>query len=229
MNKGIKISAIAIGVFTLTVAGALLYINPLVTGALPDGFFNPITALEFVREPTDLISIFNISTVLEVKQAFALGNQVDYAFMSLYTLFIVLCTVLIYIDSRARVLFLVIPLAIVALVGDVFENMTIAEILKVIDYSNSDLLIEQLMFYTWLKWGSLASVMLIFSMYFIQGNWWNRVISLVMIVTFFLCIVAFFKGGIYCEIFSNLIVVSFLLLFTYVITWKRVTHPTVIA
>lgn len=221
MFKSIKVATLLVGVLTLSVSVALLFVNPIVTGSLPDGFFNPIIALEFIDNSQSLASIFDISTADDIRQSFQLGNYIDYFFMVLYTSFIILCTIWIYLKSHTKSIFLIIPIVLIALVGDVFENLTLAEILKIEKFTNAGLLIEQLQLYTWLKWESLGAVMLIFSIFFFQGSIVRKLLGALMLSTFILGIVTFFNRGIFCEIYSNMIVVCFLSLFFFVLTSKN--------
>lgn len=220
MGKSIKILSIIAGIIMSGIGLALMFINPAVAGQLPEGFFTPIIALEFMSNTEDLSRFFNITSVAELKNSFLLGNQVDYAFMFAYGIFALLCGRLIYLDSRIKTVWLSFPLVLLIIFSDLFENMNIAEILAMKEYYNAELILDQLQLFTWLKWGSLSALMLLYSVYFLQGNWWKIIIGVIMLSSFCFAVTAFYLGGIYCEIMSVNIMASFIGLLIFAIIWK---------
>lgn len=220
MGKSIKILSIIAGIIMSGIGLALMFINPAVAGQLPEGFFTPIIALEFMSNTEDLSRFFNITSVAELKNSFLLGNQVDYAFMFAYGIFALLCGRLIYLDSRIKTVWLSFPLVLLIIFSDLFENMNIAEILAMKEYYNAELILDQLQLFTWLKWGSLSALMLLYSVYFLQGNWWKIIIGVIMLSSFCFAVAAFYLGGIYCEIMSVNIMASFIGLLIFAIIWK---------
>ncbi len=220
MGKVIKFAAVFTGIILIGIGIALFFINPMVVGPLPEGFMSPIVALEFMSDTQGLENFFQIATADSVKQSLSLGNQIDYIYMGVYGLFATLCCILMYLDSRVKALWLGIPLILLIVASDVYENLHIAEILTLDTYHNAGLLLKQLHFYTWVKWGGLSALMLVFSMYFLQGSLLKILLGLIMLSTFVLGGIAFYLGGIWCEILALLILLSFAGLFVYAIFWK---------
>ncbi|MCO5234089.1 MAG: hypothetical protein LC105_13365 [Chitinophagales bacterium] len=217
-----KIITIFIGILMLAVGIAITYFNTVITGPLAEGFFTPIIALEFMNNTNDLASFFDIATVKHLKASLLIGNQIDYAFMTLYGLFAAFVGILIYLETRVKALWISIPLVILIVVSDVFENLNIAEILTIQEFQNANLLLEQLQIFTWLKWGGLSALMLLFSVYFIQGNWWKILMGIFLVSSIGFYFSAYYLRGIYCEIFAMSIMFNFLLLFIFTILWR---HP----
>lgn len=220
MGKSIKILTIIAGIIMSGIGLALMFINPAVAGQLPDGFFTPIIALEFMNNPDDLSAFFNVASVTDIKNSFLSGNQVDYAFMFAYGIFALLCGRLIYMENRIKTVWLSFPLVILIIFSDLFENMNIAEILAMKEYHNAGLILDQLQLFTWLKWGSLSALMLLYSVYFLQGSWWKIIIGIIMLSSFCFAVAAFYLGGIYCEIMSVNIMAGFIGLLIFAIFWK---------
>ncbi len=215
-----KIVSIITGVIMAAIGLVLMSVNPVVVGTMPDGFVTPIIALEFMNNTNDLHHFFNIVTVEDVKQSFRLGNQIDFFFMFAYGFFALFCGILMYRDSRAKALWLSIPLVALTIFSDAYENLNIAEILAMKDYSNATLILDQLQLYTWLKWGSLSAIMLLYSVYFFQGNWKKIILGVIMLSSFVFAIIAFFQRGIYCEIMSANIMACFVGLLVFAIFWR---------
>ncbi|MCO5231459.1 MAG: hypothetical protein M9958_09920 [Chitinophagales bacterium] len=219
-NKIPKIITILISILMISVGIATSYFNTVITGPLANGFFTPIIALEFMDNINDLVSFFDISTVKHLKASLTIGNQLDYAFMTLYGLFAICVGILIYIETKIKAIWLSIPLVILIVVSDVFENLNIAEILSIQELQNANLLLEQLQIFTWLKWGGLSALMLLFSVYFLQGNWWKILIGIFLLSSIGFYCAAYFLRGIYCEIFSLSIMLNFVLLLLFSIFWR---------
>lgn len=220
MGKGTKILSIIAGVIMSGIGLALMFINPTVAGQLPEGFFTPIIALEFMNNTEDLARFFDISSVSDITAHLILGNQIDYAFMFAYGIFALLCGRLIYLDSRVKTIWLSFPLVFLIIFSDLLENMNIAEILAMKEYHNAEIILDQLQLFTWLKWGSLSALMLLYSVYFLQGNWWKIIIGVIMLSSFCFAVAAFYLGGIYCEIMSVNIMAGFIGLLVFAIFRK---------
>jgi hypothetical protein len=220
MGKTDKIVTIILGIILIVLSVIITYFNTVITGPLPEGFMTPIIALEFMNKTSDLTNFFNIITVESLRNSLNIGNQIDFGYMFSYGLFALMCGRLMYIETKVKALWLSLPLVAIIITADAFENLNIAEILAMKEYQNSGLILDQLQLFTWLKWGSLSALMLLYSVYFFQGNWWKILIGLVLASTFILCAVAFYFRGMYCEIFSLSIMLGFLGLLVFSVFWK---------
>lgn len=220
MGRNLRIFTIVVGMLMMGIGIALMFLNPTVVGQLPEGFFTPIIALEFMQNKEDLARFFDLPNAEWIKSRFLLGNQVDFAFPFAYSIFIILCSRLMHLETKAKALWLVLPLGALVIYSDIFENLNIAELLTMSNFQNSSLILEQLHIYTWLKWGGLCAIMLILSMYFIQGSWWKKILGVWMLASFGLSIPALLLGGIYCELMALFIMSCFIGLLIFAFTWK---------
>lgn len=226
MGKNMKLCTIILGIIMILIGLALMFINPTVVGPLPEGFFTPIIALEFMKEVGDLQRFFEIANVETIKSEFYLGNQIDYFFPFAYSLFLICCSRMMYLETKAKALWMIIPLGIIVTYADIYENLNIAEILTMNQLQNSSLILEQLQIYTWLKWGGLCAIMLILSIYFLQKNWWRKILGIGLFLSFSMSIPALILGGIYCEIMALMIMSCFIGLLAFAFTWKPILRET---
>lgn len=105
-------------------------------------------------------------------------------------------------------------LAPIACITDALENFQIQNIIKDIN-GNIELFLIYLRLYTWLKWGSLAIIFLIFGTHFLKSKKWLW--GIVAILPFCLMPFAYFSYNIINEIFAMSVVVNFLILFIFII------------
>lgn len=226
MGKTDKTITIILGIIMIFISILITYYNTVITGPLPAGFITPIIALEFMNNTHDLINFFQIITVDSLKASLNIGNQIDFVYMFSYGIFALMCGRLMYIETKIKALWLSFPLVALIITADAFENLNIAEILAMKEYQNAGLILDQLQLFTWLKWGSLSALMLLYSVYFLQGNWWKILIGIVLASSFILYGVAFYLRGMYCEIFSLSIMLGFLGLLSFAIFWKPFRQNT---
>jgi hypothetical protein len=226
MQKWMKALAIATGILMIGGGIFLMQVNPRVAGPLPEGFHAPIIALEFTDSVEKLEAFFDVSNPFALRQQLYSGNLYDYAFMVLYSLFALFCAVLVFLETRIKTVFLVLLPILLALAADAMENLYIGAICSLSEWSGTAPLLKQLHFYTWLKWGSIASVMGFFSVYFLQGVWWKKLMGLVLLANFVLFIAAFFMRGVWIEPMTLSVFASYTVLFIFIFIWKAGPNST---
>jgi hypothetical protein len=220
MGKWLKIFTIITGCIMIVLGAALMFTNPQTAGVLSEGLRTPVLALEFMSGQEELIRFFDVYDVRQLKFQAWVGNQIDFFFMVFYSLFSVLTGWMMYKETRVKVLLLCLPFGVMMLTGDVLENVHIMTMLSIRPEQLKPLFFEQLRFFTWLKWGSIAAMMCLYAMYFLQGQWWKKIIGLLLLAAFGLSVAAFVMGGIYLEIMALSIFVGFIGLFVFSLFWK---------
>lgn len=220
MGKWLKIFTIITGFVMIALGAALMFTNPHAAGELSEGFRTPVLALEFMLGQDELIRFLDVYDVKQLKYQAWMGNQIDFFFMVFYSLFSVLTGWMMYRETRVKVLWTSIPLGLMMLTGDALENVHIMSMLSVRPESLQPLFFEQLRFFTWLKWGSIAAMMCLYAMYFLQGRWWKKIIGLILLAAFGLTVTGFLLGGLYLEIMAISIFVGFIGLFIFSLLWK---------
>lgn len=208
-----------LGFLLLILSIVLLVVNPKAQGNLPKGFFTPVIAFEFIQTSGELTQFFKVSQVTQYETTMLTGNYIDYGFMVLYTLFLLAVAIGIQRISGVNAMWVAILLCFTALLGDAMENIQIHQLIK--HHRSADLQhpLYLLNIFTWLKWGSIASVFLLFSPHFLKGTLFSKLTGLCCWICFGLCGAAFFQHGIINEIFTASVVLVFLLLVIYVATF----------
>jgi hypothetical protein len=214
--------ACVFGVLLLACAIALMLINPQPADNLPQGFFTPIIAFEFIQSPQEVQHFFEVKDPIAYGNSMLLGNWVDYGFMFLYSGLLFCIAIGIKKIEKANVLYLAMVLCFSMFVGDALENYQIFRIVTMYKYESAplDAYLKDLNLYTWIKWGSIASVFLLFSPFFFSGNWFQKIIGFLSLTCFGWCIAAFLHHGILNEIFALNVVLVFTLLVIFVFTYK---------
>ncbi len=153
------------GIITIIMGVVLAGAFPVSSPKMPEGFFTPIIAFEFIETTTEtkeLLAWDNTSQRTELIAAMRLGIKLDYVFMSAYTMFLGLFSWVCYKISKQRMYVLGVVVAPIIWVADVIENFQLLNImtnLLVGESISSEL--ELLNIFTWIKWGGIA---LIFSL-----------------------------------------------------------------
>ncbi|MDB5226890.1 MAG: hypothetical protein JWN78_1083 [Bacteroidota bacterium] len=213
--------ACVLGILLLACAIALLIINPQPQHNLPKEFFTPIIAFEFIRTPQEVKHFFEVKNIPCYEQKMLLGNWIDYGFMFLYSGLLFCIISGIKKITQMNVLYIAMLLCVVMLVGDALENFQIYQIIekyKISDITNN---LSCLNIFTWSKWSAIASCFLLISPFFLAGNLFQKLIGILCIICFGLCIAAFLHHGILNEIFALNVVAVFLLLVIFVFTYKE--------
>jgi hypothetical protein len=229
MGKWLKIFTIITGFVMIALGAALMLTNPHSAGTLQEGFKTPVLALEFMSGKDDLSRFLDVYDVKQLKYQAWMGNQIDFFFMVFYSLFSVLTGWMMYRETRVKVLWTGIPLGLMMLTGDTLENVHIMTMLSVRPESLQPLFFEQLRFFTWLKWGSIAAMMCLYAMYFLQGSWWKMMIGLILLAAFGLTVTGFLLGGLYLEIMALSIFAGFIGLFVFSLFWKLSDESTAVS
>lgn len=190
---------------------------------LPEGFFTPIVAFEFMQQASDVVKFFKVEQPDVYLSAMFLGNYLDYIFMLTYSLLLALVSFYFYKKTAQNIFLFAVILCPIILIGDALENLQIHFILK--DYPNAfnnisnNLILLQI--FTWIKWIALAIV------FFILGRHISKQVARyfkmtsIMMLSLILGIVAFFARGVLLEVFALSIVLNFLLLGLLIIFNKK--------
>lgn len=224
MQRVWKAITIVLGITMLAMGGWLMYLNPSLqeAGPLPQGFMTPIIALEFMPDLPSLIAFFDHPNQSLLREKLHLANIYDYGFMVLYSLFAFCCGILMFLETRIKSIFFSAIPCVLMLAADGMENLYIGALTALDNLEGATPLLHQLQFYTWLKWGSISALFLMYSVYFLQGNWWKITIGILLLVVFVLYAAAFFLRGFWQEWMSLSVLAGFLLLFAFSIFWRPV-------
>lgn len=213
--------AFVVGLLLLGMAVTLMLINPRPEGGnVYGGFRTPILALEFAQQPVEIEQLFSVKDPEAYVEQFLLGNWLDYGFMFIYSSFLFCVALGIYRITRSAALWLAFFLCLVIVAFDALENLQIYNILR--HYGSGEITpyLAWMHLFTWIKWGSIASVFLLLSPFFFKGHYFLKAIGVIQLFCFGLAVAAFFLSGPVCELFALSVSVNFLLLFIFVIGWR---------
>lgn len=188
---------------------------------LPNGFVTPIVALEFIQTTQEVQHFFEVKDVQKYESDLLFGNNVDYIFMTVYSCLLFCIALGIKQITHSKSMYAVMFFCVVMLLCDALENHQIAQIILYYRTASIDTFLSKLTVFTWLKWSAIAASFLLFAPFFLKGYWFHKMIGILGISSFILCIAAFFKHGILNEIFAGNIVLVFLLLVIFVFTYKE--------
>ncbi len=132
----------------------------------PDGYQSFIVALEFANSPSQIHALFNGFTT-ETFRNVDRGNYIDFVFMIVYNLFLVVFFYKAAKTFNKNWLMAGIPLSVIVLLADIIENVYLLQITGIYtpEISDAELIpvLSKLHIVTWIKWGGLAVIFAIFS------------------------------------------------------------------
>ncbi len=199
----------------------LVFVNPSKNEHLPKGFSTPILAFEFIETPEEVNAFFDVEDVEAYKQKMLTGNKIDYFFMFTYTGFLIFLAFTLHKITLSNALLFSIILSFLALIFDALENTSIGNIINNFQEQPIDKFLYKLKLFTWLKWGSLVASLLMFSGYFINGRWFEKMIGVTCFLSFIFALPAVINRGVYNEIMAAFVALSFLLMVIYCFIGKK--------
>ncbi len=189
-----------------------------------DGIGSPIIAFEFAETPAEINTLFGAAGTPEqatMVQAMDRGNRLDYLYMLLYSSFLFSFAVLAARHTGQRWLYAGAALALLAFSGDALENMQLLGITANLASGDFTAELARLHWFTWLKWGSLATYFLFMGMWLWRGNGrLAKLITITAVVTFLLGLVSFIQRGPATEPFTLAVAFMFLLLIIFSFVFK---------
>ncbi|MFH2133275.1 MAG: hypothetical protein ABIK68_23080 [bacterium] len=213
-----------IGILVIITSLMLLKVFPSQAPRLPDGFFTPILAFEFVRTQEEVQALFGAPGSdfrAAMITAMDLGNRLDYVYMVLYAAFLFGFSMTCARITRHRQYYIAALLAILVLIGDALENVQLLGITQKLANGGFERELELLVAFTWLKWGGLALIFLILVPYFFSGGLAGKMIALVGLTAVVLAVLSFFRRSAFNELYAISVAVMFLLMIIFSLTHRR--------
>jgi len=212
-----------IGLLVIIMSVTLVIIFPSKASKMPDGFFTPIIAFEFIQTKAEVFQLF-VSTDGTINQAMVdtmnLGNRLDYFYMLLYTSFLLLFCVTCARLAEKKSYLIGAAISLVVLIGDAMENIQLLGITAGIEYGDFDTPLKLLYLFTWIKWGGIAAVFLVLLPWFARGGMFSKIIGMTGSATIALGVLAFLNRSMITEVFSLGVGLMFLFMIIYCFTFK---------
>lgn len=146
----------------------------------PEGYPNFIVAFEFAKSLKDLNLLFSLLAPVEIEKI-DIGNYIDFGYMVVYSLFLFLFFRKSWKIHQFRFLLSGIPLSMLILAADFYENILLLEITDI--YAKKGIVAEmqqvlyQLQITTWIKWGGLALAFFLLFFVFIRGKILSKIVA----------------------------------------------------
>lgn len=204
-----------LGIATLCMSIVLGLILPREMPWLPEGFFTPIIAFEFVANDQELQRMFGeAGTPLRAALAAAmdLGNRWDFLFMTLYSLFLALFSWQSWRCQPSAWLQAAMVLVALAWIGDVQETRELLAMTAALDGSVSAAHFQCLHWYTWIKWLALAIALALLAMPVSRQSKWQAGLCVLPLP---LGLIALADRSVWNEVFAISVGVAF-----FVLTWR---------
>jgi len=178
-----------------------------------------IVAFEFVETPEQLKEIFfPLEAPKDIHDLDTL-NKIDFGFMVFYTLFICFFIVKTKILESKTIIYFGIFLSVIALIGDISENVQLLAITKLYLSQEANQLyipyMDRLQFFTWLKWDFIMLSLLFIAVILLSRNRFSKFFGLLLSIPFLLKIASLYEGPEYQEYFVMSIFIGFILLIVY--------------
>ena len=215
-----------LGLAVIVMSVLLLFVFPPKAPSLPEGFLTPIIAFEFIKTKSEVIRMFggeNIMVRNEMAHAMDMGNRWDYAYMCLYSAFLLMFSVTCAKLSGNKYYYAGAALALAVLAADGLENIQLLGITANISTGNFDSQLRLLHVFTWIKWGGIALIFLTLSPWFFKGGHFSKIIGLTGMIISILGVSAYMNHSVINEIFSLSVAMMFILVIIYCFTYKD--HP----
>lgn len=212
-----------LGLCVIIVSVLLLFIFPSKVPSLPKGFITPVIAFEFIQTKAEVINMFGSEDIIlrdKLVRAMDLGNRLDYLYMCLYSIFLLMISVKCAVLSKNKYYYAGAALAMVVLAADALENIQLLGITANLSNGNFDTQLQLLHWFTWIKWGGIASIFLVLAPWFLKGTRFSKIIGITGIVSFILGAMAFMNRSILNEIFSLSVALMFVLMIIYCFTYN---------
>ena len=189
-----------------------------------EGFKSFILAFEFAQTPEETNSLFeNLSE--ETIKNINTGIYIDYGFMVVYSLFLMLFFIKSTQISNVKWLLGGIPLTIVIFLGDFFENIFLLKITHIYSSGLNKTMLESILqdlnIITWIKWEGLAIAFLMISIYLFKGKWLSKIGAIFCILPFLLSFIALNNSPFVLSLFTLSIFVGFGVLIFYSFLFRK--------
>lgn len=221
------------GLAVILMSGVLALTFPARAPGRIAGIVTPLAAFEFSRTPGDVEQLFGPASSparTAMIQAMDRGNYLDYLFMGCYGTFLFLFARACARQTQQRRYEVAGVLAIAAVLADALENVQLLTITATLAENRSfESALRSLSIFTWLKWGALATGLLLLSRYFAtRSGRLARCLEWLGPLTFILGLGAFLHRSVLNEFFVWSMAVMLLGLIGYCLTATESPPPRTI-
>ena len=212
-----------IGLLVIVMSMILVTIFPSKASKMPQGFFTPIIAFEFIETKAEVFQLF-ASTDGTIRQtmvdAMDLGNQLDFIYMFLYSLFLLMFCLKCAEISSKKYYYIGAVIAVAVLSADALENIQLLGITANLETGNFKQYLARLHLFTWMKWGGIAVIFLVLFFWFIKGGIFSKIIGITGAWSFASGLLAFLSRSVLNELFGLTVALMFIMMIIYCLIYK---------
>ncbi|MBC2715198.1 MAG: hypothetical protein HF978_07815 [Desulfobacteraceae bacterium] len=212
-----------VGLLVMGMSILLVIIFPSKASKMPDGFITPVIAFEFIETRMEVFQMF-MSTDGTIRQemvdAMDLGNQLDFIYMLLYSMFLLMFSLKCAKISSEKFYYIGAALSLMVLSADALENIQLMGITANLESGEFESCLTWLHLFTWIKWGGIATIFLVLFFWFIKGDIFSKIIGFTGILSFLTGVLAYLNRSVLNEIFGLTVAMMFLMMIVYCFTYK---------
>lgn len=189
----------------------------------PEGYNSFVIAFEFAKTPEQIHTLFSDLSPDEINKI-NIGNYIDFGFMLTYVSFLI---TFVFIASKVfakRWLLVGIPLSVIILFADFYENILLLQITDIYTPLVRDIELKSILNIlhkiTWVKWGGLAVVFAVFSVKLLGKSLLTTIEGIVCIVPLIISFFALTNDPTVVWAFTFSIFVVFFVLIMFSFTYR---------
>jgi hypothetical protein len=192
-------------------------------------FSTPIVFFEFVQSPIEVYDFFGITDYDFDSENFIAkmdaGNKIDFAFAFIYSAFLFLFFRVLAKESEQKWYKAGMVLAILALIGDVFENVQLLGITANLQSGNFETQLKLLNIFTWVKWASIAIAFALYALWLLKLEGVLKLMGYVAWIPLIFGAMAFMRRGVMTELFTRSVSILFFVAIAYCFMYKSEMKP----
>ncbi|PKL19148.1 MAG: hypothetical protein CVV49_02400 [Spirochaetae bacterium HGW-Spirochaetae-5] len=222
MNKPF-LKAGYIGLSVIVISIILIAVNPSKGGKLPQGFFTPVVAFEFISTEGEVLDLFGDAPSGfqgEMVERMRTGTYIDFIYMFVYTSFLLYFSIICSRITGEKWFLFSFIIALIIFAADSGENI---QLLSIMDKLNSGGFERELLlldYFTWAKWGGLSALFISLIPFLRKTGVFGRIISIVSLISAVAGSAAYLNRSIMNEIYVLTIVIVFIMLFVFSFTFR---------
>jgi len=227
MNKPF-IKAGYAGILLIIISAALMAVNPGRALNLPQGFFNPVIAFEFIRTETEVYDLFGNNGSSEqgtLVGSFKNGTYIDFLFIVAYAAFLLVFSNVCRRITGSKWFIFSGFIILSVVISDIGENIQLLTIMKKLSLEDFGKELMMLNFFTWAKWGGLTALFISFIPFLRNSGRFGRVISVTALLSGVTGAAAFLHRSVLNEIYVLTVEVIFVMLIIFSFTFVYNKQP----
>lgn len=206
------------GFFSIPLFVFIILMERFYPTVAPEGYKSFIIAFEFAKTPEQIHTLLQGLSPAILKNI-DIANYIDFGFMFTYVSFLIFFTWIAFSTYKHYWLLIGIPISLVILGADFYENIVLFKITNMyspsVNVAELDSTLRILHKMTWLKWGGLSLVFVLFSIKLLNKSLLASVEGMICIVPFVISFFALSNDPVIVSTFALSIFLVFFMLIMF--------------